>query len=89
MEATPIMPAPGTYKLPLMDLKRLTATDTPGVIQMVFEVERRNADQLERLTIQVPLRALDAAGLLRSIHMLQSQGIVPIVPEADPNAPTN
>jgi hypothetical protein len=85
----PLMPPPGAHRLPLMDLLRLSATEDPAVIQLVFQVERANGMEQERLMVSVPLKGHDAAGLLRSLRMLQERGLIPLAAEPDADAPLN
>ena len=82
----PLLPPPGSYKLPKMQFIQFTSSDEPDYVQMIFRTERENAGQTEQLTIAVPLQVLDAAGMLRSLRILQDQGIVPIV--VAPERPT-
>lgn len=84
----PLLPPPGNYRLPTMQLLRCASTDSAEFIQLIFQTDRRGSEgQPELLTISVPLHVLDAAGLLRSLRILQEKGIVPHVAEPSPGEP--
>lgn len=78
-----LMPEPGVYAMPVMDVLRVTSTDDPGFIQIVFGATAQRAGQTEAMTIRVPVRTIQAAGLLRSLRMLEARGLIPAIVEPD------
>ena len=82
-------PEPGEYLLPMMRLARVMGSDRPDVIQLVFETDAADQGQTKTLTISAPISTLDAAGLLRSLRMLQARGLVPIVSEPTSQSKTS
>ena len=72
--------------LPAMRHVRVSGGTDPNVIHLEFETSAQGhgpqyPGQSARATIVVPITAVDAAGLLRSLTMLKERGLIPHVPE--------
>jgi hypothetical protein len=78
---TRLMPAAGRYAMPLMQQTRVSGTEDPGIIRLHFEAGAPGAPADQTLQLSIPISTLDAAGLLRSLRMLQQKGILPFVTE--------
>ncbi len=82
---------PGDLLLPSMvHTQAYGRKETPGVVFLKFDsVETSHGPgcryQQHKSTIHIPIKAVDAAGLLRTLNKLQQQGLIPHVVE--PNSP--
>jgi hypothetical protein len=80
--------------LPSMQHTRISGTNDPGVLLLEFEtLQQGHAPQFPgqsaRATICVPVKAVDCAGLLRSLLMLRERGLIPLVSEPSSAAKPN
>lgn len=80
----PLKLPPGDYvTVPATQIRLRGFRDDPTVVMIEFHANL-SADPNYPLSIAVPIPKLEAAGLLRSLKILQEKGLIPFVPEAIP-----
>jgi hypothetical protein len=79
-----LCPDAGEYQTPLMHT--VTVASAPQVENLLILEFRATleSDLNKKLSIAVPISKIEAAGLLRSLKILQERGLIPFVPEANP-----
>lgn len=83
MNRKQLMPEPGDYETPLMtEVTVLSLAQDNGALRLEFRTSEERNPAI-RMTIQVPIPALEASGILRSLKMLQDAGRIPYVPESN------